>query len=364
MNKLLQIALTQIKGVGPKGARALLAHYGDLADVFAAKKSHLMKIPGFGEQLASAIVSKNCMAEAEKELRFVEKNNIRILWIEDNAYPARLRRCEDAPLVLYSKGKAPMNDARMVSIVGSRKATAYGRKICDDLITDLVGLNIQIVSGLAYGIDVQAHQQAIKQGIPTIGVLGHGLDRIYPIAHTAVAERMLEEGGLLSEFPSETIPDKINFPARNRIIAGLSDVTIVVEAARQGGALITAEMANSYNRDVCAFPGDIDRPFSAGCNYLIKTNRAHLIRDAADLCYLMNWEQFPKAAATQLSLIPPTLTADQERIFTFIKTKPQISIDELSLFSDWPLSKLAMVLLELEMNGLVQVLPGKMYRIP
>ncbi len=215
-----------------------------------------------------------------------------------------------------------------------------------------------------YGIDIQAHRQALKHHISTIGILGHGLDRIYPAAHRDIAFKMLEEGGLLTEFPSGTNPDRQNFPMRNRIIAGLADVTIVVEAALKGGALITAEIANTYNRDVCAFPGGIDQEYSAGCNYLIKTNRAHLIRHVDDLCYLMNWERQEKSLKEkQLTLLPKDLSKDETKVYNFLVDQQQAMVDEIAVHCDWPQSKLAIILLEMEMKGYLLSLPGKIFKL-
>ncbi|WP_342748716.1 DNA-processing protein DprA [Sphingobacterium gobiense] len=361
---LKKIALTKIKGVGPKTARTLLTYFGSVDNIFDASKKQLLSIPGIRKATVESIFSKNYMHDAERELAFVEKHNIEMLWAEDATYPRRLTQCEDAPLLMYYKGTVDLNPRLCVSIVGTRNATVYGKRICEELVSTLQEYDIQIVSGLAYGIDVQAHRLALKHHIPTIGVLGHGLDRIYPSAHRDVASRMLENGGLLTEYPSETIPDRSNFPARNRIIAGLADVTIVVEAAKKGGALITAEIANSYNRDVCAFPGGIDQEYSAGCNYLIKTHRAHLIRHADDLIYLMGWER-PKSKqeGMQLPLLTTNLSKDEQRVYDFLQEKEQASVDEIALHLDWPMNKLAMILLEMEMNSILLSLPGKIYRM-
>ncbi|WP_437920926.1 DNA-processing protein DprA [Sphingobacterium sp. LRF_L2] len=365
MNKLQQIALTKIRGVGPKTARLLLDHCGSVDAIFAADKKELLHIPNIGQTTVASILSKNHIDEAEKELQFIEKHHIDVLWTDDPQYPKRLKQCEDAPLVLYYKGHAALNPKRCVSIVGTRNATSYGKRICEELVEGLQNLDVQIISGLAYGIDVNAHRLAVRHHIPTIGVLGHGLDRIYPAAHRELASRMLDEGGLLTEFPSGTNPDRSNFPARNRIIAGLADVTIVIEAAQKGGALITAEIANSYNRDVCAFPGAIDQEYSAGCNYLIKTNRAHLIRHVDDLRYLMDWNSTlqSKKQDTQLSLLSMALSKDQQTVYNYLKDKDHAPIDALVNDLDWPTSKLAMILLEMEMNNIILSLPGKCYKI-
>lgn len=363
MNKLHQIALSKIKGVGPKTARSLLTHCGSVDAIFHASKEELLRIPNIGHVTVESILSKSYMSLAEEELKFVEKHNIEVLSVTDDSYPKRLRQCADAPLVLYFKGNTNLNPQYAVSIVGTRNATSYGKGICDDLVTELAELGVQVISGLAYGIDVQAHRMALKHNLSTIGVLGHGLDTIYPAPHREVASKMLENGGLLTEFPSQTKPDRMNFPARNRIIAGLSDVTIVIEAAKKGGALITAEIANSYNRDVCAFPGAIDQEYSEGCNYLIKTHRAHLIRNAADLLYLLGWERSkPETHGKQLRLLPPDLNTDETSLYSFILEKETAHIDDIARHLGWPLSKLAMILLDLEINEHIISLPGKIYK--
>jgi len=364
MNTLEKIALTKIKGIGPKTSRSLLAACGSVKGIFESSKKQLLLIPGISTNIADAIHTKSYLLEAEKELHFIEKHQIEILWIEDSTYPKRLRHCDDAPILLYYKGNADLNPSRTISIVGSRNATAYGKKICEDLIVQLKIHDVQIISGLAYGIDIQAHRQSLKNDIPTLAILGHGLDRVYPEAHREIAAKIINNGGLLTEFPSGTKPDRPHFPMRNRIIAGLADVTIVIEAAQKGGALITAEIANSYNRDVCAFPGAIDHEYSAGCNYLIKTNRAHLIRHADDLCYLMNWTSSQeKRPNPQLQLITEEFSKDERKIYEYIKEHQQIAIDDISLYCDWPQSKLAITLLEMEMKGFIIALPGKIYRL-
>lgn len=363
MSKLLQIALTKIDGVGPRTARQLLAHCGSVEEIFASSKKQLLSIPGIGFSIADAILSKSCLQAAEQELSFVEKHRISVIWIENENYPYRLKECEDAPILFFYKGIMEWNDRPVVSVVGTRNATGYGRKLCEELIGGLKDVGPLIVSGLAYGIDICAHRTALKYELPTIGVLGHGLDRIYPAVHREVASRMLEKGGLLTEFPSGTKPDRPNFPMRNRIIAGMADVVVVVEAAAKGGALITAEIANSYNRDVCAFPGSVDQEYSAGCNYLIKTHRAHLIRSAEDLLYLMNWtRQEKKQEGKQLNLLPPNLSKDEQKVYSFLKENEQATVDEIAIYCDWPQSKLAMILLEMEMNDLIISLPGKVYK--
>ena len=364
MNILEKIALTKIKGIGPKLSRTLLAYCGSVDEIFSSSKKQLLTIPGIGHTIANSICAKQYLADAEAELNFIEKHQINLLWIEDQQYPRKLKNCVDAPIILYYKGNQDLNHPRVVSIVGTRNATAYGKRICEEFVQKIASLDVQIISGLAYGIDIQAHRAALKNNVPTIAVLGHGLDRIYPAIHREVATRMIDNGGLLTEFPAGTNPDKQNFPMRNRIIAGLADVTIVIEAAIKGGALITAEIANTYNRDVCAFPGGIDQVYSAGCNYLIKTNRAHLIRHVEDLSYLMNWQiENNNTNGKQLTLIPEELSKDENKVYIFLKDKEQAAIDEIGIYCDWPQSKLAIILLEMEMKGYILSLPGKVFKL-
>lgn len=364
MNLLEKIALTKIKGIGPKISRNLLAYRGSLENIFSDSAEQLRALPGLGRQAVENILSKSYLYEAEKELDFVQRHGIQVLWIEDRDYPRRLKHCADAPLLLYYKGRGDLNPSRTVSIVGARNATPYGKRIVEDFVQGLKALDVQVISGLAYGIDIQAHRQALKNDISTVGVLGHGLDRIYPSAHRDIASQMLKQGGLLTEFASGTTPDRVNFPMRNRIIAGLADVTIVVEAAIKGGALITAEIANTYNRDVCAFPGALDQEYSAGCNYLIKTHRAHLIRHVDDLCYLMGWDVAPiKTVEKQLSLLSVQLTKDETKVYHLLMGQEQATIDEIALHCDWPQSKLAIILLEMEMKDIILSLPGKVFKL-
>lgn len=364
MSLLHQIALTKITGVGPTVARHLLAEFGSAEAIFAASKKQLRTIPYVRESMAEAITAKEVLSAAEKELEFTEKHDIRLLFFSEKNYPRRLRACGDAPMLLYYKGNADLDNARVVSIVGTRNATAYGMALSQELVQGLQAHGALVVSGLAHGIDSHAHRAALAHHVPTVGVLGHGLDRIYPAANRNIAARMLDNGGLLTEFPSGTTPERTNFPMRNRIIAGLADVTIVVEAAFKGGALITAEIANSYNRDVCAFPGNTQQEFSAGCNYLIKTHRAHLIHGIEDVEYLMDWAltEANKTAGKQLPL-HVSLDANEQKVHDVVRKAGSIGIDNLMIELHWPQSKLAMTLLQLELKGVIVALPGKMYKV-
>ncbi len=361
---LYEIALTMVKGIGDITARALVSFCGNAENVFKEKKTHLEKIPGIGPKTAAIIAKHNSFERAEKELAFADRYKIKPLFYNNENFPQRINNCADAPALLYFKGNADLNNQKVIAVVGTRNATAYGKKFCEQLIERLKSHNLLVVSGLAYGIDVAAHQESVKHEVDTIGVLGHGLDRIYPAVHRDVAESMLMKGGLLTEFPSETNPDRQNFPKRNRIIAGMADATIVVEASKKGGALITAEIANSYNRDVFALPGRINDEFSEGCNYLIKTNRAHLMTRVEDLEYIMGWfDAFLTPKPPKQLQIFPNLSVEERKITDYLTQKNQSAFDEMQFALGMPQSKLAMILLNLEMQSVVVTLPGKIYRL-
>lgn len=346
--------------MGVKTTRKLLEHFGSAENLFRKGKQELDHKQSEPTALLKALGNKSILLRAEKELEFVEKNNIQVLAWDGANYPKRLGHCPDAPLILYYKGQDVLDSVRIVSMVGSRNASSYGRNICRDFLKELKDLDPLIVSGIAYGIDAYAHQEALNNKIPTVAVLGHGLDMIYPEAHRRMANEMLEHGGLLTEYPSQTIPDRFNFPMRNRIIAGIADVTIVVEAAKRGGALITAECANGYNRDVCAFPGNIYQEYSEGCNYLIKTNRAFPITSVEDLEYLMGWEPIAKRfkPAKQNKV---TCNAEERSIVDFLHTNGPANIDRLIEETGMTVSALSLLLLRMELKGLVVPLPGKVY---
>lgn len=364
MSSLNEIALTLIPGVGAITSRLLLEHFGDAGTILNASRKELISIPGIGPRTADTILSKSFMQRAEDEIRFVERYKIKTLFFNDADYPERLRNCYDAPVLLYYKGNADLNAQKIISIVGTRNATEYGRDLTQQLVEGLKAQNVLVVSGLAYGIDVAAHKACLKAGVPTVGVVGHGLDRIYPSQHRAIAESMINAGGLLTEFSSQTKPDKENFPKRNRIVAGIADATIVVEAGLKGGALITAELANSYDRDVMAFPGRVNDTYSAGCNFLIKSNRAHLVTGLRDVEYLLDWipSQSIKQTDAQLSL-PLNLFGEEKAVAEYLHEYGSSSFDQLQSAVEIPQTKLTMILLNMEMQDLVIALPGKRYRL-
>jgi len=363
MSLLHQIALSCITGVGSILARNLISYCGSPEDIFLAKEKHLSKIPGIGPKTVELIRNHTAFERAEKEMIFIEKYKIQPLFLTDSAYPKRLKNCADAPVMLYFKGEADLNAGKVISIVGTRNSTEYGKDICRTLLSGLKVHNPLIVSGLAYGIDFLAHKEALRNSMSTVGIMAHGLDRIYPSQHRALAEKMVANGGLLTEFLSGTVPDRENFPKRNRIIAGLADVTIVVEANIKGGALITAELANCYNRDVFAYPGRTTDEYSSGCNYLIKTNRANLITKVADLEYILGWTESPlSTTGSQLSLAID-LSDSETVIANVLSVHGSLIVDDLAILTGFPQSKLAAHVLGMEMKGLVVSLPGKVYKL-
>ena len=363
---IYQIGLTMINGIGDILGRQLLQAFGSAEAIFAEKPSKLEKIPGIGGKLAAEIKRKDILIRAEKEFSFIEKNQINCFFLTDKDYPSRLRECPDAPLMLYFKGKTDFNAQKSISIVGTRKNTSYGNDLAERFIKDLSVLfpDLLIVSGLAYGIDIIAHRCALRNQLNTVGVLAHGLDRIYPPAHRSTAIEMLEKGGLLTDFPSGSNPDKQNFVMRNRIIAGLADATVVVESANKGGSLITAEIAFSYERDIFAFPGKVNDMYSQGCNRLIRQNIAGLITSADDLVMALCWDKQlkPKEAAKQTQLFFAE-NDDNSRIMAILQEKKEIHINELAIKMDMPVYQLSTLLFELEMDGYIKAVPGSRYRL-
>lgn len=358
---LFQIGLTLIPGIGDVNGKRLVAYCGSPEAVFSEKRPALLKIPGIGRATINSIVNHSVFKRAEKELAFIEKFKIQPLFYAHADYPKRLNNCEDGPLILYYKGNSSLNHKRIVAIVGTRRPTNYGKKICEDFINDLMSYEVMIVSGLAYGIDSCAHRKAVADNLETVGVLAHGLDRIYPSQNRKLAEKMLQNGGLLTEFISGTNPDRENFPKRNRIVAGMSDAILVIESDQKGGALITADIGNSYNRDVFAVPGRIGDEMSRGTNRFIKTNRAALVESAADIGYIMGWDDKKVSTKKQASLFVD-ITEEEKMILETIRSEEEISIDQLIIKCGLPASKVAALLLNLEFENLVQSLPGKLYK--
>lgn len=360
---LYRIALTMVPHIGCVHARVLLQHFSP-KEIFTAKKSVLDKVEGLGTIRVNSIKNFSDFDRAEKEIAFIEKYKIQPLAIGDEAYPQRLMHCYDAPTLLYYRGSADLNASKIIAIVGSRTHTDYGKQVLEKLITDLHASNMLIVSGLAYGVDALAHKQALASGMETVAVLAHGLDKIYPASHTAMAKDMIQHGGLLTEYITQTKPDRHHFPTRNRIVAGISDAVIVIETDVKGGSMITAELANGYNKDVFAFPGKTTDKKSSGCNYLIKSNKAVLLTDAGQLLEMMGWEEKRKkpAAITNRPLFL-NLTDDEKKIVDMLQKKPAWGIDEINMASGMSSSAVAAAILNLELQNIIQSLPGKMYKL-
>lgn len=357
-----QVALTMIPDLGPVRTKILMDHFGNASAIFKARKKEISCVEGIGEFSARAIKEWNGFSEVEEEICFIEKHHIQPLFITDPGYPKRLLHCYDPPSLLFYRGTADLNSSRIISIIGTRNHTDYGKQVTEQLIHALEPQQVLIISGLAFGIDSIAHKISLQQGIPTVGVLGHGLDTIYPSQNKSLAKDMLSNGGLLTEFRRNTKPDKHNFPKRNRIVAGMADATIVIETASKGGSMITAELAYNYNRDVFAIPGRITDHKSSGCLQLIKQNKAVLLTGAEQLAEMMGWVDKKKLIKKQKELFIE-LTADEKIIVQLLQEKESIPIDTLYLLSGLSSSSVASAILNLEIQNVISALPGKMYKL-
>lgn len=360
-----QIALSLFSGIGAVNARKLVAYLGSVDAIFNGSKKEMQSIPGIGKKMIDLIIStrSEILERAMAEIEFIKKHQIETYFYLDKNYPKRLAQCADAPVIFYQKGKVDLNATKIISVVGTRKATDYGRERVQQLLTGLKnsGIDVIVVSGLAYGIDYAAHKESVANGLQTVGVVGHGLDTLYPSTHRSFVKEMLtKNGALLSDFPSRSKIDPGNFLRRNRIIAGLSDCTIVVESAKKGGALVTADIANSYNRDVFAFPGRATDTYSVGCNALIRENKAAMITSAEDLINFMGWEQ--SAVPKQKQLFVELSTTDK-KIVEQLNNNEILSISQLSKLLLISLPETSALLLELEFKGVVKYLPGSRIKL-
>ena len=359
---LYRIALTQVPGIGPVQTRTLIDYFGSAAAIFNARKKEIAGLPGIGVQRSAAIRQWNDFTVAELELRFIEANHIQPLFITDPCYPQRLLNCYDAPVLLYYRGNADLNAARVINIIGTRSNSDYGRQVTEELLHSLQPVQPLIISGLAFGIDAIAHKTALKLKLPTVAVLAHGHDSIYPFQHRALAHEMVRHGGLLTEFGRESKPDRHNFPRRNRIVAGMCDATVVIETAAKGGSMITAEFAFQYNRDVFAVPGRLNDPRSEGCLQLITSNKAVLLRTGQQLAELLGWNECrPKPSAQQKIFTP--LSTEEHTIMSLFQQAGTTAIDEICIRSGLSTSTVAAAMLNLELQHQVCSLPGKRYRL-
>ncbi|REG98866.1 DNA-processing protein DprA [Flavobacterium aquicola] len=354
------LALLRIEGVGDIMAKKLLTHFGTAENVLNAKQQQLAVIDGVGSVLLKNFKDKSVFEKAKQELDFIQRNNVEVLSFQDRNYPDRLKHCIDSPVLLFSSGNINLKNRRIISIVGTRQITSYGTEFCKKLIEDLVPLDPIIVSGFAYGVDIVAHQLAMDHGLQTIGVVAHGLNQIYPKPHKKYVAKMEQNGGFMTEFWSNSNPDKENFVRRNRIVAGISEATIVIESADKGGSLITANMANDYNRDVFAVPGRTTDKFSQGCNNLIKTQKANVLTTAADLIYILNWDIGKETAPIQKQLFV-TLEDDEQKVYDYLLKTGKEQMDIIALHCDFPIYRISGLLLNMELKGVIRPLPGKMF---
>jgi len=356
-SSIFRIALTQLYGFGTIRTKRLLSSVSDVADIFTLPFSDLAHLSGFSVERLQNMNRQKAIENAKKIAESVDIHGINMLFYSDPNYPRRLKQCEDAPLLLYFRGNLELNNSRFVAVVGTRNASDYGKQLCGELIPYLASKNITVVSGMAYGIDIYVHKLCLKHEIPTIGVMAHGLDFIYPHIHRSVAHQMLDMGGLLSEYPPGTQPDRENFPRRNRIVAGLCDATVVVETKQKGGSLITAELANDYNRDVFAFPGRVFDENMKGCNQLIANNKAHLVHNGIDFLDKMTWNNSPSQLSIQPSLFPE-LNPQEQVIVNMLKTNGMMNVDNLASQLQLSASELSVLLFGLEMSGVIASIPG------
>jgi len=358
------IGLSMVPGIGSITARKLINSTGSARSVFHEKKGVLRKIPGIGEFIADRISENNLLLDAEEEIRYMEKNHIKPLYFKDDEYPVRLNQCPDGPILIYVKGEIDMNAGKFISIVGTRTPTSYGIKMTNQLVEEFAQRNHNpvIVSGLAYGIDISAHKAAMNNHFQTIAVLGHGMKYMYPAVHSSMAQKIEKQGALITDFPGNEKPERNNFIKRNRIIAGLSDATIVIESGIKGGALITADLADSYHRDVFAVPGRAGDQYSSGTNFLIKKNIASMAECCEDIEYLMGWGLQAQEKAIQAELFNE-LPEEEQLLLNIILKEGKIDIDLLCLQAGMPVNNVSAHLLNLEFAGLVEIAPGNIYSI-
>lgn len=362
-NLFFAISLLQSKGLGSVLFKRLVEFFGSPKQVFEESKGALSKIHMLGRSSVNSITKKEGFSIAERELKFIQQNNVRIHYYLDADFPRRLKPCFDSPALLFGYGNYNLNKAKQLALVGTRNCTSYGKQCTKDIVNGLKEHSeLSIISGLAHGIDGIAHQAAIDASIETVGVMAHGLNQIYPANHRDLVKQMQQNGGVITEYISSAPAMKENFPMRNRIVAGLSDATIVIESKKRGGAMITADIAFNYNRDVMALPGRSGDVVSEGCNYLIKSNKALLIENSRDIEHALSWNlSKPKQNKQQRLLID--LTAEQEEICKLLESKGKLSADEICALTQKPTSEIASTLFIMELESIVRTLPGKLYSL-
>ena len=359
---LYEVASTLVSGIGDVNGKKLVAYCGGAEAVFREKKKSLSRIPGIGEKTVDSILSQDVLSRAERELDFADKYGIKILYYLNSDYPKRLQHCYDGPMILYCKGYTDLNVAKIIGVVGTRNVTDYGKLMTDKIVSELVGDDVLVVSGLAYGVDTCAHSASVKYGLKTAAVLAHGLHTVYPPVNKNLAKKMLECGGcLLTEQLSGAEPDRENFPKRNRIVAGMVDCLIVVESASKGGALITAEFANTYDREVFAVPGRVGDVYSAGCNKIIKDNKANILLDVNDLRSMMRWDENKKTVPKQMRLFRE-FSDEEKLVMGLFEESEVVYLDKIITETMLSPTKIASILLSLEFDGVLTALPGKRYQ--
>ncbi len=357
------LALQNVAKIGDITAKKLINHCGSAEAIFKERKKNLLLIDGIGSTTISDLFGSYHFEEAENELKFIKENDVECLYFMDSNYPEKLKHCIDGPILLFQSGNIDLKKQRIISIVGTRKITTYGIAFCEQLVEQLSVFNPVIVSGFAYGTDITAQKAALKNNLQTIGCLAHGLNQVYPGVHKKYVAEIEKHGGFMTDFWSNTNPDRENFLKRNRIIAGLSQATIVIESAERGGSLVTADIANSYNREVFAVPGRITDSQSVGCNNLIKFQKAHALTNPLDVPYILNWElEDKKKPAIQKQLFVE-LDDNEKVIYNYLKENEKQMLDIIAIECQMPIFKVAGLLLNMELKGVIRPLPGKLFEL-
>jgi len=357
------LALQRVPNLGDTSAKKLLQFVGSAEGIFKEKRANLIKIDGIGALKLKELNASRIFIDAEKELEYIDSNSISHSFFKEDSYPERLKHCLDGPLLIFYRGNINLKNRRMISVVGARNITTYGRDFCAKLINELAPTNPIIVSGFAYGVDISAHKAAIENGLQTIGCLAHGLNQIYPKVHKKYVSQVQDNGGFITEFWSSDVFDRTNFLKRNRIIAGMSEATIVIESAERGGSLVTADIANSYNREVFAVPGRTTDSQSQGCNNLIKTQQARLLTSAADIVYMLGWKLEDYKAKPQQKKLFVDLSTEEKVIYDYLKNNKKQVLDLIALNCKIPTFKASSLLLSMELKGVIRPLPGKLFQI-
>ncbi len=356
------LALQRVPNLGDISAKKLLHHFGSAEAIFKEKKSNLLKIMGIGAYKLQDLHEKALLDEADEEIEYILANDIYFSYYKDKDYPERLKHCMDGPILFFHSGNIDLQNKKILSIVGTRNITSYGRTFCEEFISELAVLNPVIVSGFAYGVDIMAHRAAIENNLQTIGCLAHGLNQIYPKVHKKYVNKVEQHGGFITEFWSSDPFDRNNFLKRNRIIAGISEATIVIESAEKGGSLVTADIANSYNREVFAVPGRASDSQSVGCNNLIKSHQARLVTKVADVVYMLGWELEENKSKIKQTQLFPEFTEEETKIYNYLKEKDKVLLDIIAIDCNIPTFKVSTLLLALELKGAIRPLPGKLFQ--